>query len=117
MHIIIAVLLTLAVALAACTLTYAAWVLWLRAALIRWFKFWTEEGRKVAATSGYLTPYLSRTACILRGIVAAIFTPLVVGPLTIIGRENLKGFAGRLVFSSNHQLYFDALLFARFLRF
>jgi 1-acyl-sn-glycerol-3-phosphate acyltransferase len=114
MHIVFAVLLTLAVTVAACSLTYAAWVLRLRAALIRWFQFWTDEGRKVATTSGYLTPYVSRTARVLRGLLAAIFTPIVVGPFKVNGLENIRGFEGRLVWSSNHQLYFDALLFARF---
>jgi 1-acyl-sn-glycerol-3-phosphate acyltransferase len=116
-HLINAVLILFGTAFTACLALYAAWKLHLRSALIEWYKFWAEEGNRVASTAGYLTPYISRTSRAVRCLLVSIFVPLVIGPVRIVGRENLKGFKGKLVWASNHRLYFDAMLFARFFRF
>lgn len=99
---------------AVASLTYAAWVFWWRKALSNWFAYWTEEGKNVATIPGYVTPPVSRTARTVRAMLARIAVPLVVGPIKVVGRKNLKSFKGRLVWSSNHILYFDALVFAFF---
>lgn len=68
-------------------------------------QFWLREGRSMKQ-SGYLTPAPSIFARAFFRVSTRILAYLGIGPIEVIGRENLK-VRGRKIFAANHQFELD----------
>jgi 1-acyl-sn-glycerol-3-phosphate acyltransferase len=68
-------------------------------------RFWLGEGRKMQQ-SGYLAPAPSIFAKLFWAIVTRLAGYLLVGPIKVIGRHNLR-VKGRRIFAPNHSFQMD----------
>lgn len=77
-------------------------------------KFWWEEGKKLQIT-GHLPPPMTFLARRFHRFAARLLTFLFVGPIRVIGRENVKQ-SGRVLVLGNHQFEMDFAVTATALR-
>lgn len=79
-------------------------------AVIRTCRFWSAEGRKLAATSGYVTPHVSRLSRLALFMVAQTAGRWYLGGFKVKGGEKLRSTKARLIICPNHQFEHDAIV-------
>ena len=76
--------------------------------------YWTKQGNLLRTKPGYRTPDITLAARVTRAIVGRLAAVRYIGPMTVIGRENLR-YGGRLIIMPNHQFEQDAVVMAALL--
>jgi 1-acyl-sn-glycerol-3-phosphate acyltransferase len=82
-----------------------------------WFFFWQVQGWLLSNRSGHFAPMISAAPRYIRWMVGCVVAAYFVGPVRIIGKENLKNLKGRVIITPKHVIETDAVLVAKLARF
>ena len=81
-----------------------------------WFAYWQRQGWLLSHRSGHYAPMISKAPRLLRWATGCLGARLFVGPVKVVGWENLANFKGRLIVTPKHVIETDAALVAKLAR-
>jgi 1-acyl-sn-glycerol-3-phosphate acyltransferase len=83
---------------------------------VLWFSFWQLQGWLLSHRSGHFAPMITAAPRYIRWMVGCVVAAFFVGPVRIIGRENLSNIKGRVIITPKHVIETDAVLVAKLAR-
>lgn len=81
-----------------------------------WFVYWQIQGWLLSHRSGHYAPMITVVPRFLRWMVGCAVAWYYIGPVRIVGWDNIKDFQGRLMVAPKHVRETDAVLVAKLAR-
>jgi 1-acyl-sn-glycerol-3-phosphate acyltransferase len=81
-----------------------------------WFSFWQLQGWLLSHRSGHFAPMITAAPRYIRWMLGCVVAAYFVGPVRILGKENLQNIKGRVIITPKHVIETDAVLVAKLAR-
>lgn len=92
-------------------------VVWpLLALFCLWFIYWQRQGWLLSHRSGHYAPMISALPRFLRWVTGCLVARIFIGPVKVIGEENISLCKGRVIVVPKHVIENDAALVAKLAR-
>lgn len=83
---------------------------------IAWFLYWQVQGWLLSHRSGHYAPMISAAPRYVRWALGCLLARIFIGPVKIVGEENLSLCQGRVIIAPKHVIENDAVLVAKLAR-